>query len=157
MRPKGNQAWAANRTDEGPRKYITKANGGNEALFSASFIHTSVNKTTRAIDTNKQPRKWWTRPQKINSPPFITPLQHEHEKCCPSRHPTQTVFTGTLIVVPDSSALARVGEATVGAKPPGRRGAEGPDAGVTGLKKMGVKELTYRSGNEKTQSTFWWC
>ncbi|CAN0455335.1 unnamed protein product, partial [Hapterophycus canaliculatus] len=56
----------------------------------------------------------------------------------------QTVFTGTLIVVPDSSALARVGEATVGAKPPGRRGAEGPDSGVTGLKKLGVKELTYR-------------
>ncbi|CAM9632068.1 unnamed protein product, partial [Ectocarpus sp. 12 AP-2014] len=57
----------------------------------------------------------------------------------------KTVFTGTLIVVPDSSALARVGEATVGAKPPGRRGAEGPDAGVTGLKKLGVKELTYRT------------
>lgn len=64
------------------------------------------------------------------------------------------MFTGTLIVVPDSSALARVGEATVGAKPPGRRGAEGPDAGVTGLKKLGVKELTYRSGNKKTQNTF---
>ncbi|CAM9900936.1 unnamed protein product, partial [Ectocarpus fasciculatus] len=57
----------------------------------------------------------------------------------------KTVFTGTLIVVPDSSALARVGEATVGAKPPGRRGAEGPDSGVTGLKKLGVKELTYRT------------
>lgn len=56
----------------------------------------------------------------------------------------QTVFTGTLIVVPDSSALARVGEATVGGKAQGRRGAEGPDAGVTGLKKLGVKELTYR-------------
>lgn len=57
---------------------------------------------------------------------------------------TQTVFTGTLIVVPDSSALARVGEATVGGKPPGKRGAEGPDAGVVGLKKLGVKELTYK-------------
>eukprot|EP00903_Cladosiphon_okamuranus_P008448 g8117.t1 len=57
----------------------------------------------------------------------------------------KTVFTGTLIVVPDSSALARVGEATVGGKPPGRRGQEGPDAGVTGLKKLGVKELTYRT------------
>lgn len=56
----------------------------------------------------------------------------------------QTVFTGALIVVPDSSALARAGEATVGGKPPGKRGTEGPDQGVTGLKKMGVKELTYR-------------
>lgn len=47
-------------------------------------------------------------------------------------------------MVPDSSALARVGEATVGGKPPGKRGAEGPDAGVVGLKKLGVKELTYK-------------
>ncbi|CAM9631186.1 unnamed protein product [Ascophyllum nodosum] len=57
----------------------------------------------------------------------------------------KTVFTGALVVVPDSSALARAGEATVGGKPPGKRGTEGPDQGVTGLKKMGVKELTYRT------------
>lgn len=75
-------------------------------------------------------------------------IRDKRRACVSSRtlhRAAQTVFTGTLIVVPDSSALARVGEATVGAKPPGRRGAEGPDAGVTGLKKLGVKELTYRS------------
>lgn len=63
------------------------------------------------------------------------------------------IFTGTLLVVPDASALARAGESTlmqkggVGGGHRGGGGAAGGDdgGGVTGLKKLGVRELTYRT------------
>lgn len=59
----------------------------------------------------------------------------------------QCVFTGSLVVIPDGSALARAGEA-----PKATRGGQGAgDAatggggGVRGLKALGVRELTYRT------------
>ena len=48
-------------------------------------------------------------------------------------------FTGTLVVIPDGSALARAGEAVST-----RRG-EDSGTGVRGLKVLGVRELTYRT------------
>lgn len=51
------------------------------------------------------------------------------------------MLTGTVAVVPDASGLARVGESTVSSK--GGRGDNGAD-GVTGLKKLGVREMTYK-------------
>jgi DNA replication licensing factor MCM6 len=53
------------------------------------------------------------------------------------------VFTGTIAVVPDTSGLSRVGEATMGGKTQGK-GAESFGDGVQGLKKLGVKEMTYK-------------
>lgn len=58
----------------------------------------------------------------------------------------QCVFTGTLVVIPDGSALARAGEA-----PRSTRGNQQNDAatggggGIRGLKALGVRELTYRT------------
>jgi len=50
------------------------------------------------------------------------------------------VFTGCLVVIPDTGGLSRSGEAVTASK-------RGPDtgSGVTGLKKLGVRELTYRT------------
>jgi DNA replication licensing factor MCM6 len=52
----------------------------------------------------------------------------------------KVVLTGMLVVVPDSGGMARAGEAALSAR-------DGPDSGqgFGGLKKMGVKELTYRT------------
>lgn len=57
------------------------------------------------------------------------------------------VFTGSMVVIPDGSALARSGEA-----PRSSRGgsgssdaATGGGGGVSGLKALGVRELTYRT------------
>jgi DNA replication licensing factor MCM6 len=50
--------------------------------------------------------------------------------------------------VPDSGALSRAGESTVATnqKGAGRGGAAADgDGGVTGLRKLGVKEMTYRT------------
>ena len=58
------------------------------------------------------------------------------------------VFTGSLVVIPDGSALARAGEAPQSSKSlPGRRRDEssGGGGGVKGLKALGVRELTYRT------------
>mmetsp|Transcript_29176 Transcript_29176/g.43370 ORF Transcript_29176/g.43370 Transcript_29176/m.43370 type:complete len:878 (-) Transcript_29176:688-3321(-) len=63
------------------------------------------------------------------------------------------VFTGSLVVVPDGSALARAGEAaratTAAAPRGGGRGgndaATGGGGGVRGLSVLGVRELTYRT------------
>jgi DNA replication licensing factor MCM6 len=60
----------------------------------------------------------------------------------------KVVFTGSLLVVPDSGALSRAGESTVATnqKGAGRGGAAADgDGGVTGLRKLGVKEMTYRT------------
>ena len=56
------------------------------------------------------------------------------------------IFTGTLIVVPDMSQFKMAGEHKIGIKqasnPPG--GAEAGGRGVTGLRGLGVRDLTYR-------------
>lgn len=57
------------------------------------------------------------------------------------------VFTGSLVVIPDGSALARAGEAptrTITGRG-GNDAAGGGGGGVRGLKALGVKELTYRT------------
>jgi len=55
------------------------------------------------------------------------------------------LFTGTVVVVPDSSGLSRAGESTVGGKSSGGRGAAGSElGGVQGLKRLGVREMTYK-------------
>lgn len=55
------------------------------------------------------------------------------------------VFTGSLVVLPDGSAMARSGEApqrlSRGQQPNGGNGG----SGVQGLKALGVRELTYRT------------
>ena len=53
----------------------------------------------------------------------------------------KVVFTGFIAVVPDTKGLGRAGEATIGGKSVGR-GQDGD--GVTGLKSLGVKEMTYK-------------
>jgi DNA replication licensing factor MCM6 len=58
------------------------------------------------------------------------------------------IFVGSLVVIPDASALARAGEAPQSSKDL-RRGnrddATGGGGGVRGLKALGVRELTYRT------------
>ena len=54
------------------------------------------------------------------------------------------VFSGSLVVIPDGSALARAGEAPTSARRDAARGNQGSN-GVRGLKSLGVKELTYRT------------
>ena len=54
----------------------------------------------------------------------------------------KVILTGTVAVIPDTSGLARVGESTVSGKASGRT--ENVMGGVEGLKKLGVKELTYK-------------
>ena len=49
------------------------------------------------------------------------------------------LFTGTVIVVPDSSGLARAGESTQGSKTGGGRGGASSElGGIQGFSKMGV-------------------
>ena len=50
------------------------------------------------------------------------------------------VFTGSLVVIPDSGGLSRSGEAVTGSKKTGDTG-----SGVSGIKKFGVRELTYKT------------
>ncbi|GAB6031918.1 MCM DNA helicase complex subunit mcm6 [Chamberlinius hualienensis] len=53
-------------------------------------------------------------------------------------------FSGTLIVVPDVAALATPGVQTTSGSTRGREGFD--NEGVSGLKTLGVRELTYRMG-----------
>ena len=56
------------------------------------------------------------------------------------------VFVGSLVVIPDASALARAGEAPQSSKDlRGREDAGGGGGGVRGLKALGVRELTYKT------------
>jgi DNA replication licensing factor MCM6 len=62
----------------------------------------------------------------------------------------RVVLTGSLVVVPDGSALARAGEAarasaSAGNLRAGREAATGGGGGVRGLAALGVRELTYRT------------
>jgi DNA replication licensing factor MCM6 len=58
----------------------------------------------------------------------------------------QCVFTGSLVVIPDGSALARAGEAPKATRGQGASdAATGGGGGVKGLKSLGVRELTYRT------------
>ncbi|KAG5193120.1 maternal DNA replication licensing factor mcm6-like protein [Tribonema minus] len=73
-----------------------------------------------------------------------------HEVVEKAKAGDKMVFTGTLLVLPDASALSRAGEsavATRGGAGGGARGAGGGDdvGGVTGLRKLGVREMTYRT------------
>jgi DNA replication licensing factor MCM6 len=54
------------------------------------------------------------------------------------------VFTGSLVVLPDGSAMARSGEAPQRMGRSQQQGANG-GSGVQGLKALGVRELTYRT------------
>lgn len=58
------------------------------------------------------------------------------------------VFTGSLVVLPDGSALARAGDSVTASKAPGYKpsdAASGGGGGVKGLSSLGVRELTYRT------------
>ena len=52
------------------------------------------------------------------------------------------VFTGFLAVVPDGGGLARAGEAATSSRP------THTGHGVSGLKSLGVRELTYKTGEK---------
>uniref|UniRef100_A0A7S3B9J5 DNA replication licensing factor MCM6 n=1 Tax=Prasinoderma singulare TaxID=676789 RepID=A0A7S3B9J5_9VIRI len=65
-----------------------------------------------------------------------------HEIVEEARAGDKCVFTGSLVAVPDVAALARAGERTE-IKPQGGRGGES-NQGVTGLKRLGVRELNYK-------------
>lgn len=53
------------------------------------------------------------------------------------------MFKGTIAVVPDTSGLSRAGESTLGTK--GNPSAPNSESGgVSGLRKLGVKEMTYK-------------
>ena len=55
-------------------------------------------------------------------------------------------FIGTLIVIPDVGQLATPGSRTIESRPGAGAGGKeaAADSGVTGLKALGVRELTYR-------------
>lgn len=57
------------------------------------------------------------------------------------------VFTGSMVVIPDGSALARAGDAVQASSNRVRPNdaATGGGGGVRGIKALGVKELTYRT------------
>jgi DNA replication licensing factor MCM6 len=55
------------------------------------------------------------------------------------------VFVGTLVVLPDGSALARAGEAPQSVRNRPSDAATGGGGGVSGLQALGVRELTYRT------------
>lgn len=57
------------------------------------------------------------------------------------------VFTGSLVVIPDASAIARVGDTprATRSESRGNDAATGGGGGVRGLKLLGVRELTYRT------------
>ena len=59
------------------------------------------------------------------------------------------VFVGSLVVIPDGSALARAGEAPQSSREMRGRSADeassGGGGGVKGLKALGVRELTYKT------------
>ena len=60
----------------------------------------------------------------------------------------KVVFTGSLVVLPDGSALARAGDSATSSKTPGYKpsdAASGGGGGIRGLSALGVKELTYRT------------
>lgn len=69
-----------------------------------------------------------------------------HEMVERAKAGDKCVFGGSLVVLPDGSALARVGETPKSVqKQPYRDAAQGGGGGVTGLKALGVRELTYRT------------
>ena len=59
----------------------------------------------------------------------------------------KVVFTGMMVVIPDTGARSRAGEAAVSAKSSGSGRGGGADSGqgYGGIKSLGVKELTYRT------------
>jgi DNA replication licensing factor MCM6 len=90
-----------------------------------------------------------------NIPPGSMPRSMDiivrHEMVERAKAGDKSVFCGTLVVVPDGSALARAGEATQATKGRGGGGgrpndaARGGGGGVRGLAALGVRELTYRT------------
>lgn len=55
----------------------------------------------------------------------------------------KVLLTGTVVVVPDTSGLSRAGETAVASKSGGRQDSS-YENGVSGLKKLGVKEMSYK-------------
>lgn len=73
-----------------------------------------------------------------------------HEMVERAKPGDRVVLTGSLVVVPDGSALARAGEAARASASAtnlraGREAATGGGGGVRGLAALGVRELTYRT------------
>jgi len=70
-----------------------------------------------------------------------------HEVVEKAKAGDKSVFTGMLVVIPDHGSMARAGEATVAARGDANAGVRAKDQGpgFRGLKKLGVKELTYRT------------
>jgi DNA replication licensing factor MCM6 len=64
------------------------------------------------------------------------------EKC---KAGDKSIFVGSLVVIPDGSALARAGEAPTSAKIRPSDAATGGGGGVQGFAALGVRELTYRT------------
>ena len=64
------------------------------------------------------------------------------EKC---KAGDKCVFVGSLVVIPDGSALARAGETPISAKVRPSDAATGGGGGVQGFAALGVRELTYRT------------
>lgn len=57
----------------------------------------------------------------------------------------RVIFTGTVVVIPDISALASPGErAECRREAPQRKGAGVGNEGVRGLRALGVRDLSYR-------------
>ena len=57
----------------------------------------------------------------------------------------RAIFTGCLVVVPDISQLYKAGAAPVSVSRPAGGRTLGGNEGVTGLKALGVRDLTYRT------------
>ena len=70
-----------------------------------------------------------------------------HEVVEKAKAGDKCVFTGMLVVIPDTSSMSRAGEATVAARGDSNAGVRAKDTGqgYGGLKKLGVRELTYRT------------
>jgi DNA replication licensing factor MCM6 len=70
-----------------------------------------------------------------------------HEMVERAKAGDRCILTGSLVVIPDGSALARAGEAArkVSLGRGSNDAASGGGGGVRGLKSLGVKELTYRT------------
>lgn len=57
----------------------------------------------------------------------------------------KVLLTGTVVVVPDTSGLSKAGESAVASKASGGgRGDASYENGVSGLQKLGVREMTYK-------------
>jgi DNA replication licensing factor MCM6 len=73
-----------------------------------------------------------------------------HEVVEKAKAGDKCVFTGMLVAIPDGSSMSRAGEATVSSRGDANAGVRAKESqngqqGYGGLKKLGVRELTYRT------------